>query len=182
MSFRSEFEDIAMIHLNAVYRAAVALSGREETAEDMVQITFLKAFENFNSFVKGTNCKAWLMRILRNIWFDELRHQQVTGTQLPLKEEFAGREEATTETVWSDAQDLLENFSDEQVIKALKRLGEEQRLTLFLVDVEGLTQEEVAEIMDIAVGTVKSRTSRAREELKKNLSSYAKDKSNKEDE
>jgi RNA polymerase sigma-70 factor (ECF subfamily) len=155
MSFRNEFEDIAMVHINAVYRAATAISGRAETAEDMVQTTFLKAFENFNSFTKGTNCKAWLMRILRNVWIDELRHRQVTGKELPLNEELAAEE--TTETVWSDAQDMLE------------------RLTLYLVDVEGLTQEEVAEIMDIAVGTVKSRTSRARNTLKICLLSYAKE-------
>jgi RNA polymerase sigma-70 factor (ECF subfamily) len=173
MSFRNEFEDIAMVHINAVYRAATAISGRAETAEDMVQTTFLKAFENFNSFTKGTNCKAWLMRILRNVWIDELRHRQVTGKELPLNEELAAEE--TTETVWSDAQDMLENFSDEQVIKALLKLPEDQRLTLYLVDVEGLTQEEVAEIMDIAVGTVKSRTSRARNTLKTCLLSYAKE-------
>jgi RNA polymerase sigma-70 factor (ECF subfamily) len=174
MSIRHEFENIAMVHVNALYRAAIALSGREETAEDIVQTTFLKAFENFNSFTKGTNCKAWLMRILRNTWIDQVRHRQITGKELPLEEEVIAEE--TTETSWSNAQDLLENFSDEEVIKALLRLGEEQRLTLYLVDVEGFTQEEVAEIMDTAVGTIKSRTSRARNILKRNLSSYAREK------
>ncbi|MHC4131272.1 MAG: sigma-70 family RNA polymerase sigma factor [Planctomycetota bacterium] len=174
MSFRNEFEDIAMVHMNSVYRAAMALSGHKEMAEDMVQATFLKAFENFSSFTKGTNCKAWLMRILRNIWIDQLRHQKIAGKELPLNEELAAEEK--DETVWSDAQDLLENFSDEEVINALLNLGEDQRLTLYLVDVEGLSQMEAAEIMDITVGTVKSRTSRARDALKRSLSSYARDK------
>ncbi len=79
------------------------------------------------------------------------------------------------QTVWSDAKDLLENFSDEQVIDALRRLPEDQRLTLFLVDVEHLSQQEVAEVTGVAVGTVKSRTSRARNELKRCLQSYAKE-------
>jgi RNA polymerase sigma-70 factor (ECF subfamily) len=70
---------------------------------------------------------------------------------------------------------LLDNFSDEQVIDALRRLPEDQRLTLFLVDVEQLSQQEVAEIMGVAIGTVKSRTSRARNELKGLLLSYAKE-------
>ncbi|MHC4293527.1 MAG: sigma-70 family RNA polymerase sigma factor [Planctomycetota bacterium] len=146
----------------------------EETAEDMVQTTYLKAFENFSSFTKGTNCKAWLMRILRNTWIDQLRHQKISGIELPLNEELA--DEERSETVWSNAQDLLENFSDEDVIKALMKLGEDQRLTLYLVDVEGFTQMEVAEIMDITVGTVKSRTSRGRDALKRSLSSYAREK------
>ncbi len=84
-------------------------------------------------------------------------------------------EPQTKPTVWSDAEDLLENFSDEQVIEALRRLPEDQRLTLFLTDVEQLNQQEVAEITGVPVGTVKSRTSRARSELKSYLLSYAKE-------
>jgi RNA polymerase sigma-70 factor (ECF subfamily) len=70
---------------------------------------------------------------------------------------------------------LIENFSDEQIIKALSELPEDQRLTLFLTDVEQLSQKEVAQITGVAVGTVKSRASRARAELKNKLSSYAKE-------
>jgi RNA polymerase sigma-70 factor (ECF subfamily) len=173
MSSRSEFEDIAIIHMNALYRAAMTLSGHKETAEDMVQTTFLKAFEKFSSFTKGTNCKAWLMRILRNTWIDQLRHKKIAGKELPLDEELAAEEK--DEVIWSDSQDLLENFSDEEIIKALLKLDEDQRLILYLIDVEGFTQLEVSEIMDIAVGTVKSRTSRGRNELKRSLSYYARE-------
>jgi RNA polymerase sigma-70 factor (ECF subfamily) len=175
MSVRSEFEHVAMVHFNAVYRASMALCGCKEVAEDMAQTTFLKAFEKFSSFTKGTNCKAWLMCILRNTWIDQLRHERLTGKEFPLHGELVADEVKTTEKVWSDAQDILENFTDEQVIKALLRLPEAQRLTLYLVDVEGFNQEEVAEIMDIATGTVKSRTSRARNTLKICLLSYAKE-------
>ncbi len=175
MSTSSEsFEEIALPHLDAVYRAAVAICGWQGEAEDLVQDTFIKAFERFELFEKGTNCKAWLLQILRNTWIDRLRHQKTTGLVLPLEEEIVAGTIKDYETVWSNAEDLIENFSDEQIIKALSQLPDDQRLTLFLTDVEQLSQKEVAQITGVAVGTVKSRASRARAELKNKLSSYAK--------
>ncbi len=175
MSISSEsFEEIALPHLNAVYRAAVAICGRQGEVEDLVQDTFLKAFERFELFEKGTNCKAWLFQILRNTWIDRLRHQKIAGLTLPLEEEIVAESSKDYETVWSNAEDLIENFSDEQIIKALSELPEDQRLTLFLTDVEQLSQKEVARITGVAVGTVKSRASRARMKLKNKLTSYAK--------
>ncbi|MCD6394262.1 MAG: sigma-70 family RNA polymerase sigma factor [Planctomycetes bacterium] len=173
MTLRSRFEKTACAHIDAVYRAAFALCGARETAGDLVQTTFLKAFENFGSFKTDTNCKAWLMRILRNTWIDRLRRQKTAGPHLPLDEDGLEHKPVAIETVWSNPQDLLENFSDEQVIKALASLADDQRLTLFLVDVEGFSQEDVAKITGVAVGTVKSRTSRARAALREHLSSWA---------
>ncbi len=175
MSHRSEFEAAALIHLDSVYRTALALCGKKETAEDLVQTTFVKAFENFGSFKKGTNCRAWLIRILRNSWFDYLRQQRFRAKEIPLEEDLAEGKSSPDETTWTDARDLLENFSDEQIIKALSMIPDEQRLTVYLVDVEDLSHEEVADIMEIAVGTVKSRTSRGRAMLKRILASYAKE-------
>ncbi len=175
MSINSEsFEEIALPHLNAVYRAAVAICGRQKEADDLVQDTFLKAFERFELFERGTNCKAWLLQILRNTWIDRLRHRKIIGRVMPLDEEIVAEKSKNYETVWSNAEDLIENFSDEQIIKALSELPEDQRLTLFLTDVEQLSQKEVAQITGVEVGTVKSRTSRARAELKDKLSFYAK--------
>ena len=167
------FEEVALPHLNAVYRAAVALCGRVQDADDLVQATLLKAFERFDSFEAGTNCKAWLLQILRNIWIDQLRRQKLTGLVLPIEQDMIAQAPRNNETVWSNARDILENFSDEQVIRALSQLPENLRFTLFLIDVEQLSQEEVAEITDVAVGTVKSRTSRARAGLKEKLTPYA---------
>jgi RNA polymerase sigma-70 factor (ECF subfamily) len=168
------FEKVALAHLDAVYRAAVALCGRRQEADDLAQETFLRAFERFESFRPGTNCKAWLLRILRNIWIDQLRRKKIAGNELPLAEQAVAEEDRENETVWSNAEDLIENFSDEQVIKALGELPEDQRLTLFLIDVEQLSQEEVALITGVATGTVKSRTSRGRAALKERLATYAK--------
>ena len=167
------FEKVALPHLDAVYRAAVALCGRRQKADDLVQDTFLKAFERFASFQPGTNCKAWLLQILRNIWIDQLRRKKVAGQELPLAEQIIAERNHDNEIVWSNAEDLIENFSDEQVIKALSELPEDQRLTLFLIDVEQLSQKDVARITGVAEGTVKSRTSRGRAALKERLASYA---------
>ena len=175
MAEKSDFESSAMGHLDVVYRAAIALCRDRESAEDLVQGTFLKAFERFGSFKKGTNCRAWLLQILRYTWIDQLRRRKLIGQSLPFEEELIADAPHSDEIVWSDARDLLENFSDEQVIRALKELPDGQRLTLFLIDVEQLSQEEVAKITDVAVGTVKSRTSRARAALKEKLLSYAKE-------
>lgn len=169
------FEQIALPNLDSVYRAAVALCGRPSNAEDLTQATFVKALERFETFKPGTNCKAWLFQILRNIWIDQLRHRKVAGGEAPLDEALVAREPLVQEIAWSDAEDLLENFSDEQIIQAMRQLPEDQRLTLFLVDVEQLSHQEVAEITEVAVGTVKSRTSRARSELKRRLAPYAKE-------
>jgi RNA polymerase sigma-70 factor (ECF subfamily) len=125
-------------------------------ADDLVQDTLLKAFERFESFQQGTNCKAWLLQILRNIWIDRLRRKKIVGQALPLEEEIIAERSHDNETVWSNAEDLIENFSDEQVI-------------------EQLSQKEVAQITGVAAGTVKSRTSRGRAALKERLTSYAKE-------
>ncbi len=164
-----------MPYTDAVYRTAFALSGRGETAEDLTQDTFAKALDRFDSFQLGTNCKAWLLRILRNTWIDELRHRKVAGPQVSVDETVLPAPEPAEETVWANAEDVLENFTDEDVIRAMRQLPDEQRLTVFLVDVEQLPHEQVAEIMDVAIGTVKSRSHRARTALRQKLSAHARD-------
>ena len=100
---------------------------------------------------------------------------KVAGPEVPIEENLLAAPAQQQETVFSDADEILENFSDEQVITALRELSEEQRLALFLVDVEQMSQDEVAQITDVAVGTVKSRTSRARTALKSSLADYARE-------
>ncbi len=169
------FQETALPHLNSVYRAAVALCGKPNEADDLVQLTFLKAMEKFGSFKSGTNCKAWLLTILRNNWIDELRHKKYSGHAVQLDENMVEDQSGSAETTWTNAEDLLENFSDEEIIKVLGQLPDDQRLTLFLIDVEQYSQEDVAQITGVAVGTVKSRTSRARAILKQQLEQYSKD-------
>ena len=175
MADTTEFERVAMPYLQDVYRAAVALSGSKDRGEDLAQATFLKALQRFETFRIGTNCKAWLMRILRNTWVDELRHRKVVGPEVPVDENLLPGTVDAERTSWSDASDLLENFADEQVIRALGELPDDQRLTLFLVDVEDMPQDEVAGVLGVAVGTIKSRASRARSALRDRLEAHARD-------
>ncbi|MFP4354157.1 MAG: sigma-70 family RNA polymerase sigma factor [Phycisphaerae bacterium] len=173
MADRKEFEAEALPHATALYRAAMAMCRRPALAEDLVQTTLVKALRRFGTFRSGSNCKAWLMRILHNTWVDYLRHRKVVGPTVPVEEQLLAGDDGQDETHWSDPHDLLENFSDEQVIQALAELPDEQRITLFLSDVEDLSQEEIAEITGVAVGTVKSRTSRARGVMREKLHQYA---------
>lgn len=169
----SEFDKTAIPYVDAVYRTAFALSGRQEKADDLTQDTFAKALERFDSFQPGSNCKAWLLRILRNTWIDELRHLKIVGPQVAINEAILPEPEHVEETVWTNAVDILENFTDEDIIRALRRLPDEQRLAVFLVDVEQLSHEEVAKITGVAVGTVKSRSGRARAALRETLAANA---------
>ena len=169
----ANFAEVALPHLNVVYRAAYALCGESHVAEDLTQTTFVKALERFGTFKSGTNCKAWLYQILRHTWIDELRHRKVVGPVLPITESDIVTEQSEPDTTWTNAKDLLENFSDELIIKALHQLPEDQRLTLYLIDVEQMSLAEIAQITDVAIGTVKSRSSRARAALKKKLQAYA---------
>jgi len=177
MADKKDFESVAMPHLETVYRAAVALCRRREEAEDLVQITYAKALERFESFDPGSHCKAWLLQILRNTWLDELRHRKVVGTVVSVEASQPALPDPphVEEAAWTNAKDVLEHFADDEVRRALGELPDEQRLTLFLVDVEGLSQEEAAEVMEVAPGTIKSRTSRARETLKRKLMAHAKE-------
>lgn len=173
------FDALALPHLDTVYRVAVSLCRDVNFAEDLAQITFTKGLKRFGSFRKGTNIKAWLLRILHNTWIDELRHRKVVGPVAEVEEQVvpdrpAGRADSDVSEV-PDTQSLLERFGDEQIIDALQDLPEEQRVTLFLVDVEELTHDEAAGVLGIAVGTVKSRSSRARQMLKERLHEHAAD-------
>ena len=104
-----------------------------------------------------------------------MRLRNTVGQVLQIDESIIAGREQNDEIKYSNCKDLLENFSDEQIIKALKSLPDQQRFPLFLVDVEQLSHEEVAEIMGVPVGTVKSRTSRARAILRTRLFSHAKE-------
>lgn len=175
---RERFESLAMPHIDAVYRAALALCGRTDQADDLVQVTYLKAWEKFRSFQEGTNCKAWLMRILRNSRIDQLRRQGLVQF-LPLDEDAplaakVGEGDENAAAV-PDAATMLESFSDQQVIEALGQLPPDQRLALLLADVERMDHQEIADVLEVPVGTVKSRTCRARAALRQKLLAHAKD-------
>ncbi|MFW6062364.1 MAG: sigma-70 family RNA polymerase sigma factor [Planctomycetota bacterium] len=175
MAERRYFEETVLPFATPLYRAALAMTRNAQQAEDLTQTTILKALERFDSFQEGSNCKAWLFRILHNTWVDQLRHRKVVGPEVQIEESLVSEPDGQEETAWSNPRDLLENFGDEQVIEALLELPEDQRLTLYLTDVENLPQDQIAEVLGVAVGTIKSRASRARSQLRDKLQSHADD-------
>lgn len=142
-------------------------------AEDLVQETMIKAFKNLDHFQQGTDMKAWLMTILRRTRVDHLRsassHEKVTLEQLNLEPQAPGSNEPCDGMSPDDPEAILQAFSDRQVIAALQALPEELRWTLLLVDVEGMEHIAAAKVLDVPVGTVKSRAHRGRAILRSTL-------------
>jgi len=154
-----------------VVRFAQFLCKDAVTAEDIAQETLLKAFRALGRAHDRTgNQKAWLFAILRNAWRDRLRKRQSEVRFEDLADEPSAAE-IGTEAVeyWNDPQALLNGFSDRQMIDALQALPDEIRWTLLLVDVEGVGLQEAAEILDVPLGTIKSRAHRGRSMLRQAL-------------
>ena len=164
-----EFQRQALEHLNALYNLAVYLTRNGSEAEDLVQETYLRAFRFSHRFQPGTNLRAWMFQILRNTFLTFYRHREREPAFLD-----EGDLDTDKETMFHDAPDknggTVEAETD--LGRALARLPEEFRTILILAEVEGLTLEEVAQIMECPVGTVKSRIFRAKERLRGFLKDY----------
>lgn len=173
----AEFEKEAIPYMDAVYNFALRMTGDEDDADDLVQETFLKAFRFFDKFEKGTNCKAWLFRILKNSYINDYRKQ----TKEPDKVDYEDVQNFY-ETIKSDEveskhyeNDAFTNLLDDEISNAITELPEDFRTVIILSDIEGFTYEEISDFVDIPVGTVRSRLHRARKMLYAQLYDYAKD-------
>jgi RNA polymerase sigma-70 factor (ECF subfamily) len=171
------FLETALPHLNAVYDSALRLAGNEADAEDLTQTTFLKAYRFFDKFREGTDCKAWLLTILKNTFINQYRRRARGPVTIELDEEkFPGvrDEPSLSTTVESESgESELMGMLDEEVEQALGNIGEESRKIVLLSSVDGFSYKEIAEIMGCPVGTVRSRLSRARRALRALLRKYA---------
>jgi len=181
---RKEFEDIAMEHLDSLYSMAIRLVFNKEAAEDLVQETYLKAYRFFDTFQKGTNIKAWLFKILRNTFINKYRKTvnlpseifyedvESVNSNLSYKQESDFAELTDTlETKYND----LGNLMEDDVKHAIDSLPIEYKEAILLSDVEELSYNDIAEITNVPIGTVKSRLNRGRKLLQKSLWEYAKD-------
>jgi RNA polymerase sigma-70 factor, ECF subfamily len=160
---RKQFEMEALPHLDGLFTTALHLTRNRDDANDLCQETMLRAYRFFHQFRSGTDCRAWLLTILYNAFrsgYSRRRgREQVTATG----EEFERALENESNTSDSDPQYLLLTAGmDEDVAKALRSLPEEFRTALLLVDVNELSYEEAAQTMEVPIGTVRSRLSRAR--------------------
>lgn len=164
----------ALAYADALHNLARYLTGSETDADDLVQETYVRALAAAAQFTPGTNLKAWLFRILRNAFFSQYRRQRHDPTVGGLDTVEPSAQGAAPETWLRDDVDLdrLRNIVAEDIQRALLALPEEPRMVI-LLDLEGHTETEVAEIVGCAVGTVKSRLARARAALRQRLKDYA---------
>jgi RNA polymerase sigma-70 factor (ECF subfamily) len=155
-----QFEQLALVHLRALLRAAVRLACDLSVAEDLVQEAMLRAWRHFDRFQPGTNCKAWLFRIMLNCW--STRHQQIRQEAIQFfPEQYADR--------IGDEQAPATRFTAEEIHNSIDLLNEDYRTVLILFAVEGFSCKEIAEILGIPIGTVMSRLSRARTQVRDDL-------------
>ena len=168
------FETEALTFLDALYRTALRMTRSEADAEDLVQETYIKAFRAREQFTPGTNLKAWLFRILTNTFINTYRRRQTQPefTELDDVDEFSLYRRMSDLKTSSNAGDpeseFLNGIVDTEVKDALTELPEKFR-SVVLLDVEGFSYKEIAEMLDIPIGTVMSRLHRGRKFLQKRL-------------
>ena len=175
-----EFEAEALRHLDALYRTALRMTRSEADAEDLVQETYIRAFRFRDQFTLGTNMKAWLFRILTNTFINTYRRKsaQPEVTDLEGVDEFSLYRRMADDRAASSSPDpeaeLLNGLVDTEVTDALEALPEKFRTTV-LLDVEGFSYKEIAEMLGIPIGTVMSRLHRGRKFLQKRLYDLARE-------
>lgn len=179
MADPARFSELTMEYMPALYAAAMRMTRNPSDAEDLVQETYLRAYRGFEGFREGTNLKAWLYRILTNTFINTYRAKKRRPDQVDLDdvEDFylfrrlGGLEGAaanrTAET------EVLDALPDAEVKEALESLPEQFRMAVILADIEGFSYKEIAEILDVPIGTVMSRIHRGRKQLQKRLWDYA---------
>ncbi|MBI4474786.1 MAG: sigma-70 family RNA polymerase sigma factor [Acidobacteria bacterium] len=161
-----EFEAAALPHLNDLYRTAAHLLRDRTEAHDLVQNTYLQAWKSFHRFEPGTNCRAWLFKIL----FNEIRHHRRRWFNTKTVQE---GETPLAETLAFEPP-IPEHIRDEEILAALDEIPEEFREVVLMADVHEFAYKEIAETLNIPVGTVMSRLSRGRKHLRLKLAGYAK--------
>src|SRR3954462_9830016 len=179
MADQAHFADQAMKHMPSLYSAALRMTRNPSDAEDLVQDTYLRAYRGFGGFTEGTNLRAWLYRILTNAFINTYRSRQ----RRPVETDLADVEDMSLykrlpalDTLASSrsAEDQLFDLpTDDEVKQALEALPENFRLAVLLADVEGFSYKEIAEMLDIPMGTVMSRLHRGRRALQKRVYEFA---------
>ena len=160
-----DFEAAAMPHMNDIYRTAARLLGGGTGADDVVQDVYLQAWKSFDQFELGTNCRAWLFKIL----FHTLNHYRRKWLNIRMVKEG----EEILEQAAAGNQPVPEHITDEEMLAALGEIPQDFRAVVLLVDVEEFAYKEAAGILNVPVGTVMSRLSRGRRLLRERLAGLA---------
>ncbi|MFP4089154.1 MAG: sigma-70 family RNA polymerase sigma factor [Cyclobacteriaceae bacterium] len=169
------FDHEFLPQIDSMYNFAYRLTYDEDDAKDLVQETYLKAFRFIDSFQRGTNAKAWLFRILKNSFINDFRKKSKQPSKVDYQEvETYYNSEGVDESITTDLRiEAVQDMIGDEVSNALNSLAVDFRTVIILCDLEGFTYEEMAKILDIPIGTVRSRLHRARNLLKDKLKSYA---------
>jgi RNA polymerase sigma-70 factor (ECF subfamily) len=181
MTTREDFTHDAMQHAPQLFSTAMRMTRNRSDAEDLVQETFIKAWRSFATYQQGTNLRAWLFRIMTNTYINKYNAQQrkPTETELDDVEELFlyKRLGAVDQSQLSQSAEdqMLSLFTDDEVKKALEELPDQFRIPVLMSDVEGFSYKEIAEILEIPLGTVMSRLHRGRKAMQKMLYEYAKE-------
>lgn len=170
------FEREFFPHIDALYNFAFHLTYNEDDSNDLVQETYLKAYRFANSYVEGTNAKAWLFKILKNAFINEYRKKVKQPTKVDYEEIASYHDQEDVNLVGSLdlREEIFQGMLGDEVTRAINSLPVDFRTVILLCDIEGFTYEEIAKIIDIPIGTVRSRLHRARQMLKDLLKDYAK--------
>jgi RNA polymerase sigma-70 factor (ECF subfamily) len=171
------FDNEFLPEIHVLYNYAYHFTHNEEDANDLVQETYMKAFKSIDSYQEGSNAKAWLFRILKNNFINEYRKKVSRPTSVEYEEviNFHEEEEDTPYSTYSDLRlEIFEHMMGDEVTKAINELPIDFREVILLCDIEGFSYEEISKIVEIPIGTVRSRLHRARNGLKERLRDYAK--------
>jgi len=176
---KADFNEEALPHMDAVFRFALRLSGSRDLAEDLVQETFLRAFRSWEKYTPGTQCKSWLFTICRNVFLRQRergqRHDEIVSENVDRSSgPFEVVNPVWVKAVKADPEgEFFDAIVDETVLQHIQDLPEDYRTAVILSDLEGLTYQEIAEMTEVPVGTVKSRLFRGRRVLQSALYDYA---------
>lgn len=170
------FEKEFLPHIHAMYNFGYRLTLERDDAKDLVQDTYFKAYRFIESFQRGTNAKAWLFRILKNSFINDYRKKTKEPSKVDYQEveSYYNSEDVHRQLTPDLRVDSLKDMIGDEISNALNALDVDFRTVIILCDLEGFKYEEMAKILDIPIGTVRSRLHRARQLLKEKLSEYAK--------
>lgn len=170
-----DFEDAVLVHLDVLYRGALRLSRNRADAEDLVQETVTRALRRFDQFHIGTNGRAWLFRIMRNLFLNRVRADRERPREGEFFEERIGSAEAARVVAASPEEEFLQTVVHGDVDRALGTLPPSYREVVVFRDIEGFTYREIAEALECPIGTVMSRLSRGRALLRVALDALARE-------
>jgi RNA polymerase sigma-70 factor (ECF subfamily) len=181
MSSKEQFTSDAMQYAPQLFSTALRMTRNRSDAEDLVQETYVKGWRSFHTFQEGTNLRAWLFRIMTNTYINKYNAQKRKGTEVELddvEELFLYKRLGSIDQsqLSNSAEDqMLELFTDDEVKNSLEALPEDFRMPVLLSDVDGFSYKEIAEMLEIPIGTVMSRLHRGRKAMQKMLYEYARE-------